>query len=223
MSDGVDQAQAPETILWLGGSPCSGKSSIASDLAKLHGLTTYHCDEHWDAHVARASAERQPHLARVAHMTWDEIWMRPVATLLADELTSYRQEFSMILDDLAARQPSSGKLLAEGTALLPGSVAPHLTDERQALWLVPTEAFQRRVYPRRGAWVQRILAQCSAPETAFRHWMDRDVAFAQHVAAQADTLGLRVHWVDGERTLAENRRLVEAWFAPHLPPRGAMA
>ena len=220
MSTHTDRNRTVQPILWLGGSPCSGKSSIARALAQHHPLTTYHCDEHWETHVAQASSKHQPQLARIAYMTWDEIWMRPAATLLADELTIYRQQFPMILNDLAIRRPSTGKLLAEGTALLPECVAPHLTDERQALWMVPTEAFQRRIYPKRGAWVQKILDQCSDPEQAFANWMDRDVAFARHVAAQAEELGLRVLWVDGETTLAENMCLVEAWFAPYLPSAG---
>jgi hypothetical protein len=218
MSTHADKNPTVAPILWLGGSPCSGKSSIAQALAQRYGLTAYHCDDHWDAHVAQADPEQEPHMARIGQMSWDEIWMRPVAAQVSYELGVYREEFPMILRDLAERRHQTAGLLAEGAALLPEGVAPLITDARQALWVVPTAAFQRRVYPNRGAWVQQILAQCSDPEQALANWMNRDIAFARHVAAQAEELGLRVLWVDGETTLAENTRIVEAWFAPCLAP-----
>ncbi len=151
-------------------------------------------------------------------MTWDELWMRDVPTLLADELAIYAEEFPMILADLERLVRQRGLVVAEGAALLPELVAPWVADPRQALWMVPTESFQRRMYPQRGPWVQEILAQCSDPEAAFANWMDRDIAFAQHAAERAARAGLRVLWVDGVASLEENARAVAQWFAPHLPP-----
>jgi hypothetical protein len=205
-------------VLWIGGSPCSGKSSIASALGERYSLAVYHCDEHWDSHCARATREKQPLLWRVSRMSWDEIWMRDVATQVADELAIYAQELPMIAADLAALVRRRGLVIAEGTALLPSWVAGQIADPRQAIWLMPTVAFQRRIYPQRGPWVQEILAQCADPDTAFANWMERDAAFARRVAAQAEAAGLRALWVDGSAALEENRHAVERWFAPHLPP-----
>ncbi len=33
-------------VLWIGGSPDSGKTSIASELARKYGLQVYHFDRH---------------------------------------------------------------------------------------------------------------------------------------------------------------------------------
>jgi hypothetical protein len=208
-------------VLWLGGSPCSGKSSIAQALARRYGAAVYHCDDHWQAHCALVTPEAQPQMWRASRMSWDELWGRDVASLLADELAIYAEEFPMIVADLRRQVQAHGLVIAEGAALLPGHVARHVADARQAIWLTPTEAFQRRIYPQRGPWVQQILAQCTEPDVAFARWMDRDIAFARHVAAQAEAAGLRALWVDGKSTLAENTRTVEEWFAPHLPPAGA--
>jgi adenylylsulfate kinase-like enzyme len=40
-------------ILWMGGSPCSGKTSIADLLADQYSLVVYHVDEMFDEHQRR--------------------------------------------------------------------------------------------------------------------------------------------------------------------------
>ena len=85
--------------------------------------------------------------------------------------------------------------------------APHRT-----IWMVPTEAFQRTHYPLRGAWIQEPLRDCRDPEQAFQNWMDRDVAFARQVAAEAAARGRRVLTVDGSQSIADNAAIVERHF-----------
>ena len=116
----------------------------------------------------------------------------------------------MILADLAAL-PADRPILAEGAALLPELVAPDLADPRCAIWVVPTEAFQRHHYAQR-PWIGDILAQCSQPEQAFRNWMDRDAAFARHVLASAGARGLATLLVDGHTALEANAAAIAARF-----------
>ena len=201
--------------LWVGGAPCSGKSTIVSALCQDHALEAYHCDDHWDRHVAQATPAAQPRMCALRTMSWDDIWMRDVTVQVKDELALYREQFPMILSDIESVADSE-TVLAEGAALLPESVATQIRDRHQAIWVVPTEAFQRRIYRSRGPWVEQILAQCSDPETAWDHWMARDAAFAHTVAEQARALWLEVLWVDGQETVEQVRVRVEAWFAPLL-------
>ena len=202
--------------LWIGGSPCSGKSSIARWLAKRYGIAVYQCDAHWDDHIRVADSATEPALHSVTTMSWDDLWMRDVATLVEHERALYREEFAMIIDDLG-RTDAARPIVAEGAALLPELVAPLLDQEREAIWIIPTEAFQRATYPQRGAWVQGILEQCTDPKTAFANWMARDIAFGQRVACDAQRLGLRVLRVDGSTSVQQNAQTVADWFAPHLP------
>ncbi len=180
-------------------------------LAVKHGPQVYHCDDFFAAHGERAVPERQPTFHRILRMTWDEIWMRPVEQLVDDVLRVYREEFEMIVDDLPSL-PATPPILAEGNALLPELVGDLLIERRKAIWMVPTEAFQRAYYPRRGPWVQDIVRQCSDPDRALQNWMDRDVAFAAIVARQALQRGLEVIYVDGSRSLAEHAAVVERWL-----------
>ena len=198
-------------VLWLGGSPCSGKSSIARLLATGGQLRTYHCDDEFPKHQQRLTPRQQPTMHKWTITAWDELWMQPPGILLDEAISAYREHLSLVVDDLLAL-PGPTPILAEGTCLLPGDVHALLSRPEQAIWLVPTEGFQRSHYPDRGSWVQDILNQCEQPEQALQNWMDRDVAFARWVEQSAGELGLRLVRVDGKRSIAENAQLVARHF-----------
>jgi 2-phosphoglycerate kinase len=205
-------------VFWMGGSPCSGKSSIAGILAGKYGLEVYHCDDAFFEHAKRVDPREQPVFHSIIHMTWDEIWMRPVDVQIADEFACYREEFAMIISDLLA-YPQSTPVIAEGAALLPDCVSELLLDRCRAIWVVPTEAFQRQRYtPEHRPWMWDILNQCADPERAFRNWMDRDVGFAKQIVKRAQTLEIEVIEVDGTRSIAENAESVAEHF--HLMDEG---
>lgn len=199
-------------VLWLGGSPCSGKSSIAEMLAEKYGLHVYKCDDAFWEHAKRVDPVAHPTFHRLTHMTWDEIWVRPVAVQIADELACYREQFGMIVDDLLAL-PRSTPIIAEGAALLPDLVSDILSDRSRAVWVIPTEPFQREHYtPERRPFVNDILAHCQNPTQAFANWMDRDVGFAKRITQQAQALDLKVLTVDGQRTVEQNAKIVAQYL-----------
>ena len=198
-------------IRWLGGSPCSGKSSIADRLSDRLGIHVYHVDEAFNDYVRRISAQQHPVTYKWVNTPWENLWMQPHDVLLQEAIAAYSEQFELILEDLCA-QPDTEPLLAEGTALLPGLVKPLLSRPQQALWMVPTEAFQRELYPKRGAWVQEILATCDDPQAALENWMDRDVAFARWVADGAASHDLPCIWVDGSSGVEERMAMVADYF-----------
>lgn len=201
----------PTSIYWMGGSPCSGKSSMAKLLQDRYGLRLYHVDEALRNHVADLTPNTTPFLYKWHHTPWTDLWSQPPAVLLAETIGAYREHCALVMQDVAALIDEQA-LLVEGTCLLPDCVAPHLPGPRHAIWVAPTEAFQRHHYPRRGAWVQSILQQCADPDAALHAWMDRDVAFARWVTGEAEARGLRVMWVDGSRTIEQGADEVAAHF-----------
>lgn len=70
----------------------------------------------------------------------------------------------------------------------------------RAMWMIPTEAFQRHHYGKR-AWRHDVLRNASDPEQAWENWMRRDTAFAREVARQAKSISGRLIEVDGTRNL----------------------
>ena len=196
-------------IYWIGGSPCSGKTTIADSLAERYGLRIYRCDDAYYVHE-KLITEQQPVFHKLTHTTTDGVWLRPVEQQIAEELEIYREEFPFILADLEAL-PNDRPILAEGAALLPELLATHGITPDCCIWIVPTEEFQRHHYAQRD-WRHSVLADCSNPEHGWGNWMARDAGFARAVADQATTLSFKLIVVDGSRSIAENEAVVEKHF-----------
>ncbi len=198
-------------VYWLGGAPCCGKSSVARILAERLGWQHYCCDDHFDAHVERGRRDRCAALARVAEMSWDEIFMRPVAEQLRHMVEIHREEFTFVLEDLQAI-PSDVPIVAEGCVLMPEIVDPLVGDSTRALWMAPTESFLRKHYRQRGDWVGQVLSQCAQPEAAFENWQARDAAFAEYVAVEASQRKLACLVVDDEQSIDRvAEQIVRLW------------
>lgn len=181
-------------VIWLGGSPCAGKSTVAALLAERHGLRLYSCDAHFDRHSAAADAVTQPTLSRLRGSSWTEVFLSRLGPMVRNEVVACREEFPMIVADLAALVPGP-PVLAEGMALLPECVAALRPRPNRAAWLVPAPAFQRAHYARR-AWAASLVAGLADPERAFENWMRRDEVSARWVRTQARRLRFPVRVVD---------------------------
>ncbi|GAA3287771.1 hypothetical protein Dvina_26360 [Dactylosporangium vinaceum] len=178
---------------WIGGSPCSGKSTVAARLATAAGALLYSCDDAFDRH-----ADAGPAMRRVVAMSVADRLAQPIEVQVEDVLRLYREEFAPIREDLAA----GGFGLAEGAALLPELLHGVGVPADRAVWIVPTEEFQRAHYARR-PWARDLVAATPDPPDAFDRWMRRDAAFARRVAGQARDLGYRVITVDGTQSVRQ--------------------
>ena len=197
-------------IYWLGGSPCSGKSTVAERLAEQYGLRLHHTDENLFQHMAQADPHTQPVMAQQARSSWNEIWMKPVEQQVQEEFTFYREELGWLLDELAAL-PGEEPILTEGAAWLPWLLDEIGVRAENVFYMVPSKAFQVNYYSQR-EYIHEFLKDCEDPRTAFANWMERDYRFGQEVIARARALGMRALLVDGTRSLAENQRAVAAAF-----------
>ena len=199
-----------EHVLWLGGSPCAGKSAVSEVLARRFDLDVYHVDEAFDSHVRGLDPAQQPALAAWCASSWEQRWMRPPDDLLRDVIACYGEHFALILKDILMT-PGRKLLLVEGAALLPKRVAGLLPKRGHALWMIPSADFQREHYSKR-PWVRGVVEQCRHPEAAFGNWMERDARFAEWVEAEASALNLQVLKVGGRQTVEENAAAVAAHY-----------
>ncbi len=103
-------------------------------------------------------------------------------------------------------------VLAEGFCLTPDLVAPHLDDPRRAIWLLPTEAFKRASWERRGkpSWRDKV----SDPERGARNLFERDLLLAETIARQAEAHGFEIMVVDGALSEDEVTARLEARLRP---------
>lgn len=133
-----------EHVLWIGGAPGSGKTTVATRLARRHGLRWYNADartwEHRDRAIARGSAAA----IRWEAMTPEERWVTSTPAEML-ELSLHRERGPMVVEDLLAL-PRSPLVVADGTTL-PAAAAQ---DPARAVWLIPTPEFQRARLEDRG-------------------------------------------------------------------------
>jgi 2-phosphoglycerate kinase len=202
-----------EHALWIGGSTFAGKSTVSGILAERHGFRTYHCDDMFLAHIERIDPEKHPTFHLIVHKAGTTLFMLPPNVLLAGIQALAREEFGMILDDVAAMAAERGRVLVEGAQVLPDCVTGVLKNKRRAVWLVSAESFLRDHYvTARETLVKTILAPYRDPDRALRNWMARDIAFGQWVREQAHTLGFGMIEVDGTRSAERVARMVEEYF-----------
>lgn len=203
-------------VLWLGGPPDCGKTSIATELARAHDLQVYHFDRHEIEHFSRVDPIRHPSLYR-AHpdrMTAEERWLGSLPESMAREtIACWTERFSMVVEDLL-HLPSAQAIVAEGPGFFPECLAPHLTSATQAIWLVPTPAFKTETAIRRGKPGSRF--ETSDPERAQRNLIERDLLMGAHVRRCANQLNLPVYEVDGTKNLTQVLGDIEAYFQSWL-------
>jgi hypothetical protein len=208
----VESQRRPADRIWIGGSPCSGKSTVAGGLASTRGWSLYTCDDHWDEHVRREPSARLSVLGRLASLPIDLRLRQPLDIQVADVIEAYREEFPLIRADLAGTVSST---IVEGAALMPELLATIQIPTDRALWLVPTEKFQRAHYARR-TWARELLDGISDADDLFEMWMRRDAAFARQITMQAEDFGYHVITVDADTSAESVLAEVSAWLPESL-------
>jgi 2-phosphoglycerate kinase len=178
-------------VYWIGGGTGSGKSTISRRLADRYGLDLYATDDVMADHARRLSREAAPYLADFIAMDMDQRWLnRPVGTMLETFHWFRGEGFELIVSDLRGRPRDRG-VVAEGFRLLPHLVRPLLADPAQAVWLLPTQQFQRAAFEQRGT-LWKVAGQTSDPPRALNNLLERDWLFTERLRDDAQRLGLPV-------------------------------
>ncbi len=185
----------------LGGSPCSGKSTIAERLAAQYGLQYYKVDDHEEAHARRCDPVRHPVMTAYSNMSWNAIWSRPVELQVQEEFAYYRERFEMIVQDLD-QYDVERPIILEGAAYFPDLIKPYHANPQGIIYMVPTKAFQLHHYQQR-PWIHHILQDCEDPEQAFENWMLRDYRFGREVLRQAKVNHYQTLVVDRKQSVDE--------------------
>jgi hypothetical protein len=219
----TDLKSALEHVLWIGGGTDTGKMSIAQAIAHRYGLQIYHYDRNEPSHIERlidaGSTYFQELVTKTAEGRWvlrdvDAYWVLRSPEVMAQEtIASWKSRFPLVVEDLQA-MPKEPMIIAEGPGLFPENVYPTLHTPRQAIWLVPTEAFKRALVEQRGK--PGVRAQTRDPERATENLIGRDLLMARRVEEEAQERGLTVCEVDGSRSLEEMVTVVEQHFQPLL-------
>ena len=187
-------------LYMIGGSPCSGKSTLASLLARKYDLLHIKLDDLVDEMMSQASADSQPICLLRQDRNPEQIWMRNPEEMADEEWRFYEEIFPYVKSCLIKNQDKA--LLVEGAGLLPHLIKSLEEPAVSYLCLTPTADFQKKHYKQR-EWVPYVLEGTSNPEQAFENWMQRDILFAQMVRKEAQKLGYPSLMTDGSRSEKE--------------------
>lgn len=210
-----DLRSALSHVLWIGGGPQAGKTTLSRLLAGKWDLKRYDLDWHQvREHVGRAG----PRAAAFTALTMDERWALPsVEELVERSLAIWTELFALVVADLVA-MPRSRGVVAEGPGAFPWLVAPLLASPRQAIFLVPTHDQREIAASRRWGTGQRErFPGIVDRETALAKLRERDAILDARIVAACAQLGLRVETMDGTRHIDANLALIEEQLGPHLP------
>ena len=196
-------------VYYIGGSPCSGKSTVAEALADQYGLTWFKADDYLHDFTARGAAAGLPVCQRILLMSADEIWMRPPQTQCQEELDYYAEIAPFAAQKL--RELPNKRVIAEGAAFLPQLMHAQGIDAARYIAIIPSREFQISRYRER-PWAPHVLRDCTDKERAFSNWMERDALFAEEVRRQCMQLGLPHLLTDGSVSPEDRLQLVAAYF-----------
>ena len=196
-------------LYMIGGSPCSGKSTLASLLARKYDLLHIKLDDLVDEMMSQASVDSRPICLLRQDRNPEQIWMRNPEEMADEEWRFYEEIFPYVKSYLIKDQDKA--LLVEGAGLLPHLIKSLEEPAVSYLCLTPTADFQKKHYKQR-EWVPYVLEGTSNPEQAFENWMQRDILFAQMVRKEAKKLGYPSLMTDGSRSEKETAEEIARIF-----------
>ena len=204
-------------VLFIGGPPDSGKTTIADALAEQHGLQVYHFDRHEMEHFSRADAVRHPALygSHPDRVTTEERWLgsSPERDGRGDDRLlerTLRHGTSKTFWPCRTRRTSLPRVRASS----PSCCRHYWPIPIQAIWLVPSPAFKVTSSIRRDKPGSRW--ETTDPDLAQRNLIERDLIMGKYVHDSARELGLQVYEVDGSRSLEQVRADIEQFFGSLL-------
>lgn len=198
-------------IYWIGGSPCSGKSTIAEIIANRYGLYYFKVDDYLEKYTNYGFLLNLEICRKQSIMNSEEIWMREAALQYKEELQFYDEIFDFILQDLET-MCEGRDIITEGTAYLPNLINERDIPRDRYLAITPTRNFQINHYIQR-EWIYFVLDGCSDFQKAFNNWMDRDCLFAEEVIRQCGKNRYLSLVNDGKTSIKDLVEMVSAHFS----------
>ncbi len=208
-----------EHVLWIGGPPGAGKTTLARRLAIEHGLRYFGADKLMQQHHARGLERSLPGMTRWHELTPDERWLADPSEMADLSLAINGERWDLLLEDLR-ELPSRLGIVVEGPSLRPASVLPFVREPPNAVWILPAPEAQERNLTIRGG---SAFGTTSDPTRAARNRIRRELLVAQRHAEEALRLGAPVVRAAPGDDLDRVYAAVEAALLPALAavPRAA--
>lgn len=221
MDDSLKKALS--NVLWIGGPPDCGKTTIAGLLAKKYEIQVYHFDRYEMNHVRRADSILQPALFELkkilatnderAQLEW--LWVQRTPIEMAEStIASWTERIVFVIEDLM-KLPKNSMIIAEGPGFFPKVVLPLIQSPRQAIWMAPSEGFKRESYKRRkkGEFRIKILGDC---KIAQQKHIERDLLISDYYKQAVHEHQLPFIEIDETKSVDEMVKKLNVYFRPLL-------
>jgi hypothetical protein len=186
-----------EHVLWIGGASGAGKTTLATRLARRHGLRWYSADARtWDH---RDAAIRGGHEGAIRWEGLSPEERHAIALEEPGELVRLNLDLDrgpMIVDDLRSL-PAAPLVVADGSTVLPELVDQGHARRDRSVWLIPTFEAHRSFHEEHG----------------MAHLVDYRWHVIREVERQTDEYGVNVVHVDGSFGPDDVLAAVEALLA----------
>lgn len=104
-------------VLFIGGSPCSGKSTVAELISKEYDAFYFKVDDYLGELIAAAAEQGKSACAGVSGLSADGNWLREPHIQCDEEFRIYDEIAPFVFDKIG--ELSSGLVIAEGAAYTP--------------------------------------------------------------------------------------------------------
>lgn len=107
-------------VYFIGGSPCSGKSTVTEYLSKKYNLYYYKVDDFLDHYTEMGYAENKSICKKQCEWSPDGIWSRNPELQCEEEFRFYDEIFPFMMEDL--KKINHHRIIAEGVAFYPNQI-----------------------------------------------------------------------------------------------------
>lgn len=202
------------SLLWIGGSPDSWKSTIAKYIVKKYNLSFYDYDMQEDKHHEELSAHSIG-AEEIMSSSMEDNWVHISPKEMLNRANgSFRGRFPLVIRDLSEIQ-SERSILAEGFGLTPQLVGPLLDNPKQAIWLVSDQDFKMTSAKKRKK-LSGFFEIKEIEYIALENLNKRDMLIDAQIRAEANQLGLKVIEVNSSTPFEVIVGLVEEHFGTYL-------
>jgi hypothetical protein len=186
-------------VLWIGGKPGAGKSTVAARLMRRYGLRSYSADTRTWQHRDRAIRAGNAAAQRWEKITPEERWVHSTPHEMF-EMALHRERGLMVIEDLQAL-PHSPLVIADGTTLPAHALSSGIAERSRAVWLLPTREFQQA----------RLAERNLAPGPTALYLL-----LGETIEQEAKEHGARTFTVDESHSIEDTVAAVEEMFADAL-------